>query len=193
MTHLAELSDPSLREFVDEALCHDPHVPEDLRARIDALIAQDLQDVRGMFIARCRFGRRFDLALNDEEALWSLVVPVIDGGYIIDYSAHALDASRKQACWRTSQPGLGLERALFEARHDGQVPVCGWLSAWLRANCEAALPIDWDRFALWLKQHRVLRLIAPDEPQRMLIEKKLRHALEAPRVIVDRANIRGAA
>lgn len=189
MTNLAELSDPSLREFVDEVLSHDPHVPEELRSRINGLLSPGLQTERGMLFARCRFGRRFDLALYDEAAVWSLIAPVIERGEIIDYSAFALSGSRQQACWRSPQAGLGLDRALFESRHDGQMPVCGWLSAWLRVSCEAALPIDWDRFALWLKQHRIPRLIAPDEPQRLLIEKKLRNALEAPRVVVSRTNV----
>lgn len=131
-------------------------------------------------IARAKFSRRrFTL---DVEGDWSIIVPIRDCGMVIDLAAFSFDAPSQRAALRGFGYCVDLDQAQFESRLDkGDIRAHFDIWSYLRAGGSGALPVDWSETAFHLKRWK-LGVVADDESQARLIDRRLRDALALPRV-----------
>jgi hypothetical protein len=154
--------------------------PDALRARFDACVSLTVATDALAHLARVRFeSHRFDF---DEDGRWAIVLPVYDGGDIVDFGAFSVDGDDIRRPY-TAVGSVGFESALWDAHYHPQRRFLLHHDAWsyLRAECTGCVPISWRKTAIELLTNDIRSVIYPDELQAAKGHLLLAAALQPPR------------
>lgn len=146
---------------------------------------------RMVAIARVRWGKyRFEF---DPEGDLAIVAGIFENSrhLPVDLAAfHPTDESLRRV-YRGPEFALGMSDALFDARFHPQrrVLVHASVWSWLRSECCGAVPIDWNKTALHLKEWGAGGVTAENDDEARRIDMHMRLALKAPPIFVKRHKV----
>lgn len=175
----------ALDHLFEEHFCY---APDRLRDRFYSATSPQVAGDALVHLARVRFEtHRFDF---DREGKWAIVVPVFEGGQIVDFGAFAIDDEKLRRPFSLAS-AVGFESALWDAHYHPSRRLLLHHDAWsfLRSECVGCLPISWRKTAVDLIRNDVVQIIYADDIQARKASQLLAASLRPPRAFVQKVKV----
>lgn len=125
-------------------------------------------------------------ATLDRHGVWAIWCPIYDTGQLVDWGVFHPEQLDLRRTWAgIGHHSVNADDAIWDAHYHPEGRLLTHVSVWdwLRAGCKGVVPVEWDRFALWLKSQRRDLLVQSSDPRAAeRLHAHLTKALAVPKI-----------